>query len=184
MQAQDRGLAVAAAWRQGLGQGQPQVLLGQPLSPAADMELLPASAGLVVFDRDGAAVSCAFSLNNLFGTGRMVPGMGFLMAAAPNTGSVRPALLSAALAYNPNLRAFRLAAAGSGQQAAPMAVAGPAYQQLMRGVLPAEALAQAVPAPGRAQLGACLNYLPGPPGRCTAVTDPRGNGVALGTVDQ
>lgn len=184
VQAQDRGLAVAAAARQGLGQGQPQALLGQPLSPASDMQLLPASAGLVVFDRDGAAVSCAFSLNNLFGTGRMVPGMGFLMAAAPNTGTVRPALLSAALAYNPNLRAFRLAAAGSGQQAAPMAVAGPAWQQLMRGVLPAEAVAQAVPEPGRVQLGACLNYLPGPPGRCTAVTDPRGNGVALGTVDQ
>jgi gamma-glutamyltranspeptidase/glutathione hydrolase len=129
-------------------------------------------------------VSCAFSLNNLFGTGRMAPGMGFLMAAAPNTGNVRPALLSAAIAYNPNLRAFRAGFAGAGQQAAPMAVAGPAALHLLRNVAPADALAAGTPPEGRGQLGACLNYMPGTASRCTAVTDPRGAGVALGTVDR
>lgn len=177
-----RGLSVASAWRQGGGDA--PALLASQQPPALGMEVLPASAGLMVFDRDGAAVTCAFSLNNLFGTGRMAPGMGFLMAAAPNTGSVRPALLSAAIAYNQNLRAFRLGVAGAGQQAAPMAVAGPAALQLLRNVAPGDALAAGAPPEGRGQLGACLNYLPGTASRCTAVTDPRGAGVALGTVDR
>lgn len=181
-EAEARGLSVAAAWR--LGGGDPAALLAAAQPPAQGLELLPASAGLIVFDREGAAVSCAFSLNNLFGTGRMVPGMGFLMAAAPNAGSVRPPLLSAAIAYNPNLRAFRAAFAGAGQQAAPMAVAGPAALHLLRGVPPAEALAAGVPPEGRGQMGACLNYLPGSSARCVAVTDPRGAGVALGAVDR
>jgi gamma-glutamyltranspeptidase/glutathione hydrolase len=181
-EAEARGLAVAAAWR--LGGGEATALLATAQPPAAGLEVLPASAGLMVFDRNGAAVACAFSLNNLFGTGRMAPGLGFLLAAAPNTGTVRPALLSAALAYNPNLRAFRFAAAGSGQQAAPMAVAWPAAQHLLRGVAPADTLAQGVPAEGRTQLGACLNYLPGRVDLCLALTDPRGRGVALGTVDR
>ena len=181
-EAEARALAVAAAWRQGAGD--PQALLAAAQPPASGMELLPASAGLLVYDRDGAAVACAFSLNNLFGTGRMAPGMGFLMAAAPNTGTVRPPLLAAAIAYNGNLRAFRAAFAGAGQAAAPMAVAGPAALHLLRGVPPADALAAGVPPEGRGQLGACLNYLPGTAGRCLTVTDPRGAGVALGTLDR
>jgi len=181
-EAQARGLAVAAAWRE--RGGDPQALLAAPVPPAAGMGTLPASAGLMVFDRDGVAVSCAFTLNNLFGTGRMAPGMGFLLGAAPNTGSVQPALLSAAIAYNANIRAFRAAAAGSGQQAAPMAVAGPAALHLLRGVDPAAAVEGGVPSPGRVQLGACPNYLPGRADRCTAISDPRGTGVAVGRVDQ
>jgi gamma-glutamyltranspeptidase/glutathione hydrolase len=181
-EAEARALAVASASR--LSGGNPAELLAAPQAPALGMERLPASAGLVVFDREGAAVSCAFSLNNLFGTGRMVPGMGFLMAAAPNTGSVRPALLAATMTYNPNLRAFRMATAGAGQQAAPLAAAGPAVLHLIRGLALSDAVTQGVPADGRAQAAGCWNYLPGPAGRCAAVSDPRGNGVALGTVDR
>jgi gamma-glutamyltranspeptidase/glutathione hydrolase len=177
-----RGLAVAAAWRQRGGEA--RTLLASPEAPAVGMEALPASAGLVVFDRRGAAVACAFTLNNLFGTGRMAPGMGFLLGVAPNTGAARPALLAAALASNPNVRAFRLAAAGAGQAAAPMAVTGPAALHLLRGVAPAEAVAAGVPPEGRVQFAACPNYLPGRADRCVTLTDPRGTGVALGAVDQ
>jgi gamma-glutamyltranspeptidase/glutathione hydrolase len=145
---------------------------------------LPASAGLTVFDRTGAAVSCAFTLNNLFGTGRMAPGMGFLLASAPGIGAVQPPLLSAGIAFNRNLRAFRMAAAGSGQEAAGAAVGGPMALHLLRGQAPAAALAGGSPEPGRTQLGACLNYLPGSPERCVVLSDPRGAGVALGAVDQ
>ena len=49
---------------------------------------------------------------------------------------------------------------------------------------PAAALNNGSPEPGRTQLGACLNYLPGGPERCVALSDPRGTGVALGAVDQ
>lgn len=179
--AAERGLAVAAAWRQ--GGGQPQALLASAQPPAVGMEILPASAGLMVFDRNGAAVTCAFSLNNLFGTGRIAPGLGFLLAAAPNTGSIRPALLTAAIGFNRNIRGFRLAAAGTGQQDAPMAVAGPAFLHLIRGAPQSDAVVAGVFGDGRVQFGACTNYLPGRVDRCAAISDPRGAGVALGTVD-
>jgi gamma-glutamyltranspeptidase/glutathione hydrolase len=114
----------------------------------------------------------------------VVPGMGFLLAAAPGIGAVQPPLLSAAIAYNPNLRGFRLAAAASGQEAAPIGVAGPAALQLLR-ALPADAaLEGGAPGTARTQIAACTNYLPGRPDRCLAVSDPRGAGVALGAVDQ
>ncbi len=180
-----RGLAAAAGWRR--TGGDPQVLLAAAPSgggAAAFGGPLPASAGLAVFDRTGTAVGCAFTLNNLFGTGRMAPGMGFLLAAAPGIGAVQPPLLAAGIAFNRNLRAFRMAAAGSGQDAAGIAVGGPMALHLLRGQAPSAALANGSPEPGRTQLGVCLIYLPGAPDRCAALSDPRGAGVALGAVDQ
>ncbi|MBC4018018.1 gamma-glutamyltransferase [Siccirubricoccus deserti] len=176
-----RGLAVVQTLRsQG---GDPAVVLAAAGLPEARPAALPASAGLVVFDRQGVAVTCAFTLNNLFGTGRMAPGMGFLLAAAPGLGTVQPPLLSAAIAYNANLKAFRMALAGSGQQDAPLAVAGPAALHLLRGRPLAEAIGTGAPGMARVQVANCLNYLPGYPDRCVVMTDPRGAGVALGAVD-
>ena len=54
-----------------------------------------------------------------------------------------------------------MAAAGSGQEAAGIAVAGPMALHLLRGQAPAAALANGSPEPGRTQLGACPDYLPG-----------------------
>lgn len=176
-----RGLAVAGAARRGVG-GDAAALLSQADLPPGGFGALPASTAVTVFDREGGAVACVFTMNNLFGTGRMAPGTGVLLAAAPNTGSVQPPLAAAAIAYNPNLRAFRAAVAASGQQAAPLAVAAPLAAQVVRGVLPGDAVGQG-PAPGRTQLGACPRYLPGRPQECLAVSDPRGFGVALGAVE-
>ncbi|MBY0335832.1 MAG: gamma-glutamyltransferase family protein, partial [Acetobacteraceae bacterium] len=179
--AQSRALAVAAAARRQGGEL-------APLLAATDLQdpgpgLLPASAGLVTFDRQGNAVSCAFTMNNLFGTGRIAPSLGFLMAAAPGVGAVEPPLLSAAMVWAPNIRAFRLAAAGAGQAAAPMAVAAPMAAQLLREVPVSQAVG-AAPNPGRTQLAACTRYLPGWEEGCAAATDPRGGGVALGATDR
>ena len=176
-----RGLAAVSGWRQ--TGGDPAAHLAAA-SGGASLGALPASAALVVFDRAGVAVSCAFTLNNLFGTGRMAPGLGFLLASAPGIGAVQPPLLAAGIAFNRNLRAFRMAAAGSGQEAAGVAVGGPMALHLLRGQAPAAALGGGSPEPGRTQLGVCLNYLPGSPERCVALSDPRGAGVALGAVDQ
>jgi gamma-glutamyltranspeptidase/glutathione hydrolase len=44
----------------------------------------PWSASMVVIDRDQNAVACNFSLNELFGSGRVVPGTGIILAASPN----------------------------------------------------------------------------------------------------
>jgi gamma-glutamyltranspeptidase/glutathione hydrolase len=175
-----RGLAAARAWRDGAGQ--PAALLAAaPAGPAA-WPALPASTGLVVLDRQGMAVSCAFTMNNLFGTGRVAPGTGILLAAAPGIGAVEPPLLSAAIAHNTNLRAFRAAAAGSGQAAAPMAVAAP-MAAMLRGA-DANAAAGTAPEPGRSQAATCMRYLPGVAEACSVASDPRGAGLAAGALDR
>jgi gamma-glutamyltranspeptidase/glutathione hydrolase len=177
-----RGLAAATAWRQ--RGGDPVALVAATDLPPAEADPLPASSGLVVFDRRGNAVTCAFTLNNLFGTGRMAPGLGFLLAPAPNIGAVRPPLLAAALAYNPNINGFRLGIAASGQEAAPIGVAGPAALHLLRSAAPAAALAGGSPGAARTQMAACTGYLPGYPDRCVTLSDPRGPGIALGAIDR
>ncbi|MGX9963643.1 gamma-glutamyltransferase [Roseomonas sp. F4] len=175
-----RGEATAAAWR--ARGGDAMTLLSATSLPGGGLGVLPASTGLTVLDRDGMAVTCAFSMNNLFGTGRMAPGTGILMAAAPGIGQVRPALLSAGLVHSPNLRSFRAMAAGSGQQGAPLAVALP-LARILSGADAASAVGSA-PEPARTQLMACPRYLPGDANSCQGLTDPRGAGLALGAVDR
>lgn len=175
-----RAIAVARASRE--RGGDPAALLTAQLPADQGWPTLPASTALVTVDRDGMAVACAFTMNNLFGTGRVAPGSGVLLAAAPGIGQVQPPLLSAGIAYSPVIRAFRAAAAGSGQHAAPMAVAGP-LAQAVRGAAP-EATFASVPNPGRAQVLTCPRYLPGAPAACEFLTDPRGAGLALGAVDR
>ena len=135
---------------------------------------LPASTSAVTLDNAGNAVACAFSMNNLFGTGRIVPGTGVLLAATPGQNSAPQ--LSAAIAFNPALRVFRAAVGGSGQQGAARATASAMAQTLIT----AQAL-QALPAePGRANVIGCSRYLPGSEGSCLAATDPRGAGLSAG----
>jgi gamma-glutamyltranspeptidase/glutathione hydrolase len=167
-----RGLAVAAQWRR--SGGDPQALLAASVPPAA-LPTLPASTTFATLDRDGNAVVCALTMNNLFGTGRVVPGMGMLLAASPRTAP--PPLLSAALAWNTTLHAFRAEVGGSGQEGAPLAVAFG-----MLSTLRADAPMPApVPEPGRANVIACSRYLPGAPESCGSATDPRGAGLAAGS---
>jgi gamma-glutamyltranspeptidase/glutathione hydrolase len=151
-------------------------------APEAAPMPAPASTALLVVDRDGMAVACAFTMNNLFGTGRVAPGTGILLAAAPGIGQVTPAPLAAGIAHNASLRAFRAAAAGSGQQGAPIAVAT-ALSRMLRGQDAVTALA-AVPEPGRGVAVGCPAYLPGRPELCTGAVDARGAGLALGASDR
>jgi gamma-glutamyltranspeptidase/glutathione hydrolase len=61
----------------GLMQGQrPSSLSARPENPF--------SASLVAADRDGLAVACSFTLNALFGSGRLAPGTGVILAPAPD----------------------------------------------------------------------------------------------------
>ena len=171
-----RGLSVTRAFRE--RGGDPAALIAAELPADPSTPFLPASTGLTVVDREGNAVACAFTMNNLFGTGRVAAGTGVLLAAAPGVGQVTPPLLAAAIAYNANIRGFRAAAVGSGQAAAPIAVALPLARTLA-GANAATAV-QGVPDPGRAGLLSCAGYLPGEPNTCTGATDPRGAGAALG----
>jgi gamma-glutamyltranspeptidase/glutathione hydrolase len=170
-QAAARALAVAARWREGGVDA--QTLLSAPLS-AGTLPPLPASTTFLTLDQKGNAVACALTMDNLFGTGRMVPGMGFLLAASPRTAP--PPLLAAALAWNPPIRAFRAEAGGSGQEGAPLAAA----DAMLNTLRTQRAMPVPVPEPGRADVIGCGRYLPGENGSCAWATDPRGYGLATG----
>jgi gamma-glutamyltranspeptidase / glutathione hydrolase len=171
-QAAERALAVAARWRQ--TGGSPTALLTEQV-PAGNLSPLPASTSFVAMDRNGNAVACAVSMNNLFGTGRIAPGTGILLAASP--ASVPMPLLAAAIAYNTNIHAFRAAVAGSGQEGAALAVAD-GMSNALRSSSP---MPVPVPEPGRANAIACSQYLPGVERSCGWATDPRGSGLAVGS---
>ncbi len=171
-QANDRALAVAALWR--ARGGDPRAIL-RAQAPAASLPALPASTSFLAVDRNGDAVACAVSMNNLFGTGRVASGTGILLAASP--AAVPPPLLSAAIAYNSHVTAFKAEAGGSGQEGAPLAVAVGLQNALRTGT----AMATAVPEPGRANVIDCPRYLPGAANACSWAADPRGAGLALGS---
>ncbi len=165
-----RGLAAAARWRAG-GISAEQVLQTADLPPAG-LPPLPASTSFGAVDQAGNAVMCAMTMDNLFGTGRMVPGLGFLLAASPHTATLP--LLSAGIVWNPSEYAFRAGAAGSGQAGAPTAVAAALLNALRTG----QPMAASVPEPGRANVIACSRYLPGRAESCGFATDPRDAGLA------
>lgn len=147
--------------------------------PFAGGGMSGASAGLLTMDPEGNAVACAFSMNNLFGTGRVAEGTGVLLAAAPGMGTVPPAPLAASLATNNTLRGFRAATAGTGQQAAGIAAAA-----TMAGALRGQPLPNvfaAIPDPGRGLAISCPGYVPRGNDSCVAAADPRGGGVAIGS---
>jgi len=148
---------------------------GAQAAAAARGGSLPASTGFAVLDRNGNSVVCALTMNNLFGTGRIAPGTGILLAASPRTGPAP--LLAAALAWNASVRGFRAAVTGSGQEGAALAAALALSNTLRSGT----AMPAAVPEPGRANVIACARYLPGNEGACSAAADPRGAGLAAGS---
>lgn len=170
--AEARALGMAAAWR--ARGGDPMAMLAEAM-PAASVPPMPASTSFTTLDKDGNAVSCAVTMGNLFGTGRMAPTMGFLVAASPNVAT--PPLLAAAIAYNERLHAFRAAVAGSGQSGASAAVA----VAMMNALRSQQPMAAEVPEPGRANVIACSRYLPDTERSCAWATDPRGSGLALGS---
>jgi gamma-glutamyltranspeptidase/glutathione hydrolase len=166
-----RGLGAAASWRTG-GANSDQVLSGALV--ASTVPLYPASTTFATLDPDGNAVVCALTMNNLFGAGRMIPGLGFLAAASP--ASVTPPLLSAGLVWNEHTHAFHAEAGGSGQAGAALATAVALSNALRSG----QPMPNVVPEPGRANVIFCSRYLPGSQSSCTAVADPREFGLAAG----
>jgi gamma-glutamyltranspeptidase / glutathione hydrolase len=167
-----RSLAVVARYRAG-GVTPAAVLAAKDL-PVVSASPFPASTSFVTMDRFGNAVACAVTMDNLFGTGRILPGLGFVAAASPN--AVPPPLLAAGLVWNDNIKAFRAAAAGSGQAGASLAVAVALINTLKTN----RPMSVPVPDPGRANVIACGQYLPGENGACGWANDPRENGLALG----
>ncbi|MTI10486.1 gamma-glutamyltransferase [Curvivirga aplysinae] len=72
------------------------------------------NTGFVVVDRNGNAAICDLSLNNLFGTGRMAEGLGFMIAANPDTKTRNPLNLAPMAVISANTNSFHGAIAGAG----------------------------------------------------------------------
>ena len=166
--AQARAAGAVSRWRAG------GVSVEQAMSANGGGGLGPmgASTGLVVVDKDGNSVACALTMDNLFGTGRIAPGTGILLAASPRASGLP--LLAAAVVWNANIREFRAAVAGSGQEGAALAVAA-GVSGALRGGAPMPA---PVPEPGRANVISCSRYLPDSERSCGWAADPRLSGLA------
>jgi gamma-glutamyltranspeptidase/glutathione hydrolase len=141
-----------------------------PISPSGGKRL-PASTGFAALDKDGGIVACATTLNNLFGTGRVARGTGVVLAASPR--AVATPELAAGIAYN-DAGSFRAAVTGTGEAGAAEAVAAGLANAI------ATMPAALVPAPGRANIISCPGLVPGGEASCTAIADPRGQGLAIG----
>ena len=87
-------------------------------APAHAMEENPSATGLVAVDGEGQGVACEFTMNAPFGSARIAPGTGIILAPAPNDrGAGFSALGPLMLASNNSGRLYFLAAGGGGAPA-------------------------------------------------------------------
>ncbi|MEE8516561.1 MAG: gamma-glutamyltransferase [Alphaproteobacteria bacterium] len=108
-------------------------------TPAASLNPAPAAyqdadaaTSFVVADKDGSGVSCSFSLNSLFGTGRVVPGTGIFLAAPLTPQSWGAPEMSPMLVLNQNVFDLFFLGAASGGAAAPTSLIHVALQSLVQ----------------------------------------------------
>jgi gamma-glutamyltranspeptidase/glutathione hydrolase len=109
------------------------------LRPTPEALVEPAGGtGFVVGDRYGNAVACSFTMNGLFGSGRMAPGTGMVLAAPPPGNlSVSPV---AVLVASEGSGRFYFAAAGGDGAAAATSVARVLFEVLDNDTSLAEAM--------------------------------------------
>ncbi|MEO5372989.1 MAG: gamma-glutamyltransferase [Alphaproteobacteria bacterium] len=103
----------------------------------------PAGTGFTVVDSRGLAVSCVLSMNNLFGIGRIAPGTGMVLAAAPHPGGRGPYALAPMMVVKRNVPEMIFAGTGTGGPPAASALVATAA----RTILGRRLLAEAVMAP-------------------------------------
>lgn len=174
--ARARGLAAAAHYRSVGGEAE-AILTG--LASGAALASLPASTSFATLDKDGNAVVCAVSMGNLFGTGRVAPGTGILLAASPAW--LPPPLYAAGMLTIRQTSAVRSVAGASGQEGAPLAVAVTLARALADKGRVAEIAPLAAPEPGRVNIIGCARPADQAPESCGWATDPRGFGLATGS---
>lgn len=128
----EAGLKALAAQRvwigpDGLPVAPPEVLVGEesiremagaPPPPPVSVRDTPFTAGFVVGDRLGNAVACSFTLNDLFGRGRLARGLGVVLPAEPAPGANNSVPLALGLVASPSSGAMRHAAQAGGGEAA------------------------------------------------------------------
>ncbi len=123
-----KALAARQVWigADGLPVVEPQTLIGAesiremaaaPPPPATGSDEPPFAAGFVVGDRRGNAVSCSFSLNGLFGRGRLASGLGVVLPAPPPETARNSAPLAVGLVADPDTGRLDQAITASGGEA-------------------------------------------------------------------
>ena len=84
------------------------------LGPVPERTEAPAGTGILVVDPSGMAVACEYGMNNLYGIGRIAPGTGSFIAAAPDNRSRNSLNLGPVMVSNKATLQFRYAVAGGG----------------------------------------------------------------------
>jgi len=116
----------------------PQADGGRSFAPPAP----GTGTSFVAVDREGSAVACGLTLNNLFGTGRIAPDTGVVLSALPGPGGRGPDSLAAVLLINSVHNVFYFAAAASGGPVSPSALVQVTAGTLLAGE--GESLVQAI----------------------------------------
>lgn len=98
-----------------------QVLQGAPAGGGLPEN--PFSAGIVAADGEGLGVACNFTMNALFGAGRIAPGTGIILAPAPDERGFGFSALAPMIMANRNNGEFYYASASSGGMAGALAAA-------------------------------------------------------------
>jgi gamma-glutamyltranspeptidase/glutathione hydrolase len=98
-----------------------QVLQGAP--GGGGLPENPFSAGIVAADAEGLGVACNFTMNALFGAGRIAPGTGIILAPAPDERGFGFSALAPMVMANRNNGEFYYASAASGGLAGALAEA-------------------------------------------------------------
>lgn len=100
--------------------------------PAARPEN-PSGTNFLAVDRLGNAVVCGLTMNGFFGTGRLAPDTGIVLATVPGDGGRGPMSMTPMIISNPNNGALFFAGSAEGGVAAPTALAGVAAYTLIAG---------------------------------------------------
>ncbi|MBT4890997.1 MAG: gamma-glutamyltransferase [Rhodospirillales bacterium] len=91
----------------------------------------PSGTSFVAVDNSGGAVACSLTMNNLFGTGRIAPGTGIVLATVPDDKNRGPISLVPMIMDNPNSNKFFWAGASSGGAAAPTSLVNVAAHAIL-----------------------------------------------------
>ena len=124
-----KALAARQIWvgPDGLPIADPQVLVSEtsiremasaPLPPPTGTATPPYAATFVAGDHRGNAVACSFTLNDLFGQGRLADGLGIVLPAPPVDAANNSVPLAVAMIADPETGRLDEALAASGGEAA------------------------------------------------------------------
>lgn len=149
-----------------------QGLLNAGQGASGHLPNLPASTSFVVVDNTGQAVTCALTMNNLFGTGRIAGTTGVVLAASP---ALHPTpMLTGGIGVVENR--FKAVVGASGQNDAAYAGAQALYKAMSGHPSSTTSTKE-----GRINVIGCEEGLPGSGEECKALTDEKGYGLAVTT---